>query len=189
MARGDLFRDHLREGSRVSDEVLRAVRARRNGMPRPGGVRAARHLRGERGAAAVEFALVMGPLLLIVFGLMQYGMYFYSAQTGSNTVNAAARQLSVGNCDTDAELQDFVHDNLGAARDGAASVNREYFDVGGASLGSDPANAEIGGTVMLTIDFPTLNLNFPFVPFLDDPKVTREVVVRVEDTTDQGCPA
>ena len=44
-------------------------------------------------------------LLLIVFGLIQYGLYFFSAQTGSNTVNVAARQLTVGNCDTTAELQ------------------------------------------------------------------------------------
>lgn len=145
--------------------------------------------RGERGASAVEFALVLLPLLLIVFGLIQYGMYFYSSQTGSNTVNAAARQLSVGNCDTAAELQTFVDGELGAASDGAATLVRRYYGVGGGLLTDQtPANAVIGGTVVLEMTFPTHNLNFPFVPFLDDPTVTREVVARVEDTTDQGCP-
>jgi Flp pilus assembly protein TadG len=138
----------------------------------------------------VEFALVMLPLLVIVFGLIQYGMYFYSAQTGSNVVNAAARQLSVGNCDTDAELQTFVDGKLGASSDGTAVIDRTYYDVDGTELADQtPANAVIGGTVTLEMTFPTLNLNFPFVPFLDDPKVVREVSARVEDTTDQGCPA
>jgi Flp pilus assembly protein TadG len=173
----------------VSDQVLRAPRAGHTGTPRLGGIRAARARRPDRGAAAVEFALVLVPMLIIIFGLIQYGMYFYSAQTGSNTLNAAARQVSVGNCDTAAELQSFVDARLGAAADGSATVSREYFDPAGTSLGSAAADAVIGGTVTLTIDFPTINLNFPFVPFLDDPKVSRTVVVRVEDTTDQGCPS
>lgn len=145
--------------------------------------------RDQRGASAVEFAFVLVPLLVIVFGLIQYGLYFYSAQTGSNTVNAAARQISVGNCDTDTELETFVDNRLGAAAVGSAVVAREYHDVDGTVLADQtPANAVIGGTVTLDVTFDTLNLNFPFVPFLDDPKVTREVVARVEDTTDQGCP-
>jgi len=159
--------------------------ARQGHQTRPARTR----LRADRGAAAVEFALVLVPLLLIIFGLIQYGMYFYSAQTGSNTVNAAARQVSVGNCDTDTELAAFVDGQLGAAADGGATVTRTYFKPDGTALGSAAANAVIGGTVNLTVEFPTLNLNFPFVPFLDDPTVSRTVTARVEDTTDQGCPS
>lgn len=167
-----------------------APSARRHGRaPNSGAVTHHRARRGERGAAAVEFALVLVPLLITVFGLIQYGMYFYSAQTGSNTVNAAARQLSVGNCDTDAELESFVNGRLGAAADGSATVSRAYFKPDGTALGSAAADAVLGGTVTLTIDFPTMNLNFPFVPFLDDPKVSRTVTARVEDKTDQGCSA
>lgn len=146
--------------------------------------------RPDRGASAVEFALVLIPLLVIVFGLIQYGMYFYSAQTGSNTVNAAARQLSVGNCDTANELNGFVNARLGAAAAGAATVTRTYYDTDGITPLPDqaPAKAVVGGTVKMTLEFPSVDLNFPFVPFLDDPKVSRTVVARVEDTTDQGCP-
>ena len=64
-----------------------------------------------------------------------------------------------------------------------------YKDVDGTTRRAPSANVEIGGTVKLTIDFDTLNLNFPFVPFLDDPKGTRWSTARVEDTTDQGCGA
>jgi Flp pilus assembly protein TadG len=147
--------------------------------------------RDERGATAVEFALLMVPMLVIVFGLIQYGLYFYSSQTGSNTANAAARQLSVGNCQSDASLATFVNGRLGAAKTADATITRVYKDVDGSapSAAPHPANVEIGGTVELTIEFPTVNMHFPFVPFLDDPKVTRTVQARVEDVTEQGCGA
>ena len=48
-------------------------------------------------------------------------------------------------------------------------------------------NAEVGGTVKLEITFDSIDLNFPFVPFLDNAEVYRTVTARVEDTTDQGC--
>jgi Flp pilus assembly protein TadG len=152
--------------------------------------RAARGDRRDRGAAAVEFALVLPILLLIVFALIQYGLYFYSAQTGSNTANAATRQLSVGNCQASGALQTFVDDRLGAASTGAATVTPVFKDIDGSAPASPAAaNVQVGGTVELTIEFPTVNLNFPFVPFLDDPTVSRTVTARVEDTTDQGCGA
>jgi Flp pilus assembly protein TadG len=143
--------------------------------------------RDNRGAAAVEFALVMPFLLLIVFALIQYGLYFYSAQTGSNTVNVAARQLTVGNCDTATELNTLVNNRLGSAQVGTATVTRNYYDIGGAPLGILATNAKIGGTVKVEITFDSIDLNFPFVPFLDNAKVYRTVTARVEDTTDQGC--
>jgi Flp pilus assembly protein TadG len=146
--------------------------------------------RDDQGAAAVEFALVMPLLLIIVFALIQYGMYFYSAQTGSNTVNVAARQLTVGNCDTSSELNTLVSNRLGAAKVGTPVVTRKYYDTNGTTeLGTAATDAKIGGTVKVEITFATHNLNFPFVPFLEDPKVYRTVTARVEDTTDQGCGA
>jgi Flp pilus assembly protein TadG len=149
--------------------------------------RAARGDRRDRGAAAVEFALVLPFLLLIVFALIQYGLYFYAAQTGSNTANAATRQLSVGNCQASGALEDYVDDRLGAASTGSAIVTPVFKDIDGSN--STAADVEVGGTVELTIEFPTVNLNFPFVPFLDDATVSRTVTARVEDTTDQGCGA
>jgi Flp pilus assembly protein TadG len=148
----------------------------------------ARRVRDAGGAAAVEFALVSIPVLVLLFGMIQYGMYFYSAQTGSNTVNAAARQLSVGNCQSDADLQSYVDQQLGAASTGSATIVRTYTNPdGSAPTAPGAANVEIGGTVQLSISFTTVNLHFPFVPFLSNAKVTREVQARVEDTTDEGC--
>lgn len=135
----------------------------------------------------MEFALILIPILIVLFGLIQYGLYFYSAQTGSGTANTAVRQIAVGNCQTQADLEAYVDDLLGAAATSAATVVRTYTNPDGTTPADpQPANVGIGGTVTLTISFDTLNMNFPFVPFLNNAVVTREVQARVEDTTEQG---
>lgn len=146
-----------------------------------------RHERDDGGAAAVEFALVLVPILVVLFGLIQYGLYFYAAQTGSNAVNAAARQLSVGNCQASSELQDFVDDQLGPAATAGANITQTWTRADGSAASGPADDGVLGGTVTLEISFPTINMNFPFVPFLSDSTVSREVQARVEDTTDQGC--
>ena len=143
--------------------------------------------RDERGATAVEFALILVPLLVVIFGLVQYGLYFYSAQSASNTANTAVRQLAVGNCQNSSTLQTFVDKQLGAAETGNATVTRTYVNADGTSpTPPEPANVTIGGTVTLTISVPTLNMHFPFVPFLSNSTVQRTVQARVEDTTEQA---
>ena len=57
----------------------------------------------ERGAVAVEFALDPPPLLTLVLGSMQYGWYFYTAQSTSSAARETARRLSVGDCQSAAE--------------------------------------------------------------------------------------
>ncbi len=48
--------------------------------------------RREDGAAAVEFALVTPILFLMLFGIIQYGIYFYDASGARTGVREAARQ-------------------------------------------------------------------------------------------------
>jgi len=144
--------------------------------------------REQRGASAVEFALVVTPLMILFFGMVQYGMYFYSAQVGSHVANATARQLSVGNCQGAGALQTYVDNSLGAAKTSSATISTTWKNVDGTTPASPAAqNVTVGGSVKVTISFDTLNMNFPFVPFLSDPKVERTVEARVEDNTDQGC--
>lgn len=150
-------------------------------------MRTVRRRRDEQGATAVEFALILVPLLVVIFGLIQYGLYFYSAQSGSNAANTVVRQLAVGNCQSDATLQTYVDKQLGAAKTGSATVTRTYVNIDGTTPASpEPANVTIGGTVTLTIIFPTLNMHFPFVPFLSNSTVKRVVQARIEDTTEQA---
>lgn len=56
-----------------------------------------KHSRAEsdRGAAAVEFALVVLPLLLIVFGIINFGFVFSQQSTLNNAVREGARRAVV----------------------------------------------------------------------------------------------
>ena len=48
----------------------------------------------QRGAAAVEFALVMIPLLVLAFGVVEYGRAIYCYDTVVKSVRAAARYIA-----------------------------------------------------------------------------------------------
>ena len=78
-------------------------------------LRRRRRLREESGATAVEFALIMMPLLYLVFGVIQYSLYFYSMQSGTSAVGDSVRRLSVGDCQNASELKSFLYSRLGAA--------------------------------------------------------------------------
>lgn len=145
----------------------------------------------ERGAATVEFALVMLPLLYLVFGVIQYGMYFYSTQTGTSAVGEAVRRLTVGNCQDPAELRQFLSSRLGAAStDQAADLGLtvSYMD-GSTPPAPTTAPGVVGGSVTLTLSFAVPNMHFPFIPLPDGGTVTRSQFGRVEDTTSlsNGC--
>lgn len=49
-------------------------------------------VRPEGGAAAVEFALISGILFLVLFGIIQYGLYFNDSLNVRQGVREAARQ-------------------------------------------------------------------------------------------------
>jgi Flp pilus assembly protein TadG len=51
----------------------------------------------ERGAAAVEFALVLPLLLVILLGIIDFGLYFYNDLQLTHVARDAARYLSVDN--------------------------------------------------------------------------------------------
>jgi len=146
---------------------------------------------GERGATAVEFALIMLPLFYIVFGIIQYGLYFYSMQTGTSAVSDAVRRLSVGDCQANPDLKAYVQARLGAANAGNLSVPQPaYFKPDGTALGATDT-VVVGDGVQLTVTYDAPNMHFPFVPLPHDGQVIRTVFARVEDTVAStgGCQA
>lgn len=55
----------------------------------------------EKGAAIVEFALILPFLLLLVFGIVQFGFIFNGQITLTSAVREGARFSVVGNTETD----------------------------------------------------------------------------------------
>lgn len=50
---------------------------------------------GDRGAAAVEFALVVPVLVLLLFGMIDYGLYFTNRLAVQQGAHAAAREAAI----------------------------------------------------------------------------------------------
>lgn len=71
-----------------------------------------RRMRSERGAAIVEFALVVPILILLVFGIVEFGRVFYIQSTISGAAREGARAMALG--DSDAEARARAQDALGS---------------------------------------------------------------------------
>jgi Flp pilus assembly protein TadG len=66
--------------------------------------------RGERGAAAVEFAIILPILLLCLLGLIEFGRAIWTQATLDYAVQAAARCAAVDllTCGSVAQTQDYA---------------------------------------------------------------------------------
>ncbi len=129
--------------------------------------------RPERGASAVEFALVMLPLLYLVFGIIQYGLYFWGMQAGTSATSDAVRRITVGDCETAARAPAIPE---GPASERVPDCGRDRSArprSTGMPTAGQPSSPGVGGSVTLTVTFDAIDLNFPFIPLPDDGKVTR----------------
>jgi Flp pilus assembly protein TadG len=136
--------------------------------------------RGEGGAAAVEFALLAPIVLLLVFGIIQYGLYFWADQGGSDAARDAARLAAVGKPIDCSDFQDDVQssiDKMGNNFD----ITRTYNDTDGI------AGITVGDTVTVTVEFDSIDLHIPFLPFIQDGRVSSTAKARVEFIND-GTP-
>lgn len=141
------------------------------------------HRSDDRGAAAVEFALVSTLLFTVLFAIIQYSLYFWSLQSGSNAAREAARQAAVGALDC-AEFTTLVRQGAqGVSSDFKAT--RTYYAAGDVNL-TTPVAAAAGGLVRVTVSFKSIDLGFPFLPFIEDGQVSEAGIARIEETTDES---
>lgn len=69
-------------------------------------------LRGDqRGVNIVEFGLVAGPLMLVLFVILDFGYRLYLETVVEGTINRAARRATIGNIST-TQLDAFVRSQL-----------------------------------------------------------------------------
>lgn len=120
--------------------------------------------RDESGSVAVEFALVLPIMLLILFGIMQYGYHYWALETASATAREAARRAAVGT------------DWTCTAAEARAAA--EMAATGTVTVTRSPSPLTQGGLVTVTVSFPSLDIGI--VPIPHNGVVTQTATARVE---------
>jgi Flp pilus assembly protein TadG len=118
----------------------------------------------DAGAAAVEFALVSVLLLTLLFGIIQYGYFFFQSTAAEHAAREGARQAAVGIDDCGAWV-DLVQRQGGSA------------DVTGATAS---AAASRGTIIDVTVTWRRQDFGFPFIPFLSGGDQTEVASTRAE---------
>jgi hypothetical protein len=127
----------------------------------------------ERGAVAVEFALIAMILFTLLFGILQFGLWFWSWQTGAHAAREAARFAAVQPCD-DAGIAG----KASAALEGAPITGTPTIDV------DTPADVRVGDEITVHVHFTTADIGF-FPGF--DGIVDKSATSRVENVPAGGC--
>lgn len=110
---------------------------------------------GERGASAVEFALVLIPLLMILLGIIEFGYVFNQQLTVTNAAREGARVLAITR-----DAGDAV----------AAATNAASTLVGTPSVTTPqvcPATGPGDAEVLVTLEIDTITGLEAWVPSLD----------------------
>jgi hypothetical protein len=137
--------------------------------PRAGGRRT-----DENGAAAVEFGLMAMLLFTLLFGILQFGLWFWCWQTGAHAAREAARFAAVEPCD-----ESGIVGKASAALDGAPVTGAAP------TIAVDtPADVRVGDEITVHVHFTTVDLGF-FPGF--DGIVDKSATSRVENVPAGGC--
>lgn len=142
--------------------------------------------RTDRGAAAVEFALVLVPLLVIVFGIIQYGFYFWAMQGGADIARDAARRAATGSpaaCTAfKTAVQAKINSFVGTGK--VVTISRTFDQTAGLTR-TNATDVVVNDTVRVQVTFKGYDFHFPFVPFVNDGMVSSTADARVEYVTTQ----
>jgi Flp pilus assembly protein TadG len=128
----------------------------------------------EDGAAAVEFALIVGLLAMLIFGMMEYGLAFWQMQSLRAATREGARVAAVGG--DAAQIQDAV---IGASG-GALPAGFTGITLSPSGGCPDPGAGGIDQSVTVTLDNASLpsgvqeifSIDIPLLPSYDlDPVI------------------
>jgi hypothetical protein len=146
-----------------------------DGMDHGGSVPAPR---GERGVAAVEFAILLPVLVTMLFGLIQFGIALNSKIQATNGAREGARLAVVG-IDSWADV---------------AGSGKTFWQVVQERADGPISNCDlqlpnlIGGTVTVAFDYP-IDLTVPFLPTPASWRVGRATAsMRMEQFSQEAYP-
>lgn len=139
----------------------------------------------QRGSSAVEFALVMTFVLLpLLFGIMQYGLYFWTYQGGSDVTRDAARMAAVSSPVACTDFSSAINADLVGLKSTAATapaptITRTYAK----GPGNTGAGVEVGDLVTVNVSFHIKDRGLPFVPLPNHGLIASRATSRVERVT------
>ncbi len=135
----------------------------------------------ERGAAAVEFALVSLILVTLIGVVFQFSIYLWAFQAASNGAREGARAWAVNPCATN-NSDAVVTAVTPAARPGTTTATAAFTK----GAGNTASTKEPGDTVKVTVKMKPRTIAFNLVPGLNyNGDITKTATARVEDV--QGC--
>ena len=148
---------------------------------------AVRGTRGDddRGAVAVEFAIVLIPLLVLVLGTIQYGYYFFTAQSASSAARETARRLSVGDCQDPADALAYARRQANNKTLTLAFGTADPSSDSGIASGTAGTLPDPGDQLRVVVEADGGIIGF--VPMPNGGKVQRVTDTRVEDSTEESC--
>ncbi|WP_342432923.1 TadE/TadG family type IV pilus assembly protein [Neobacillus sp. FSL H8-0543] len=125
-------------------------------------------MKSQKGQSLVEFALVLPLLILLLFGIIDFGRIFHAYLTIDHTGREAARAASIGKDDTTIKNK-AVNDAVG--------IGLTITDIG---ISPPTATRESGNDVTITITYPITFLT-PVIGSVVGPiTLTDTTVMRVE---------
>lgn len=127
-----------------------------------------RFLRGIEGASAVEMAVVLPVLLLIICGIMDFGNMYCQLNIANEAAREGARKAAITVPTTQSQVQTFVQSNFGTPNGITLTVTMS------------PTTSAAGGTVSVTVDNP-ITFFTPMISDLLGPKTLKgQCVMQVE---------
>lgn len=117
----------------------------------------------QRGAAAVEFALVLVPLLLLIFGMVDFGFGYFKKVSDTQGAREAARHASLLVNASPSQAKTWVCDaeGLSASACGSEPITVSVTPCPGTSAGAAPSNAIIGVSRSYSLIVPLPVPGFP----------------------------
>jgi Flp pilus assembly protein TadG len=124
------------------------------------GMKIRNKLRREEGAAAVEFALIVGLLAILVFGLLEYGLAFWQVQNLRAAAREGARVAAVRG--TEAEIRSAMTSAAVGSFDGGEGLNIST-QCDDDTVG-DPVTVEIINSTLKPSVREAFTVSIPFLP-------------------------
>lgn len=126
--------------------------------------------RRQKGQALVELALVLPVLLLILFGIMEFGRIFHAYLVITNAAREGGREGSINN--NDSQIKAIVE------KAAAPSLNLDNLSV---TITPDESNRERGDPLTVEVDYQ-VDLFIPVITqLIPDPlPISSTMVMRIE---------